>query len=56
VSRFNAIKCWHVTQAIIEPDEVKAHPPSFTMVKKSILKTGYRGFAIEDRETLQSQG
>lgn len=38
-----------------DPDSVNQTDPSFSIIKKSILKNGYRGFAIEERGTLESQ-
>ncbi len=55
MARFTTVKCWHVSNAIADPEEVKQNDPSFSILKKSILKNGYRGFAIEDRDTLESQ-
>lgn len=55
MAKYTAVKCWHVTEAVIEPEAVKTVVPSFTVIKKSILKNGYRGYAIEDREIIEAQ-
>ena len=53
--KFTTVKCWYVPQAVTDPEAVKQSPPSFNIVKKSILKNGYRGYAIEEREFVESQ-
>lgn len=55
MAKFTTVKCWFVAEAITEPDALKETAPTFNIVKKSILKNGYRGYAIEDREVLESQ-
>lgn len=55
MGKFTAVRCWHIAEAIIEPEQVAATPHSFTVIKKSILKNGYRGYAIEDRSVIEAQ-
>jgi hypothetical protein len=56
MAKFAMVKCWYVPASITDPDMVSREDPSFSVVKKSILKNGYRGFAIEERSTIESQG
>lgn len=55
MAKFSTVKCWYVSEAITDPETVRQVTPSFNILKKSILKNGYRGFAIEEREHLESQ-
>jgi hypothetical protein len=55
MGKFTTVKCWYVGGAVTDLAIVKQAPPSFSILKKSILKNGYRGFVIDDREVLESQ-
>ena len=55
MGKYTAVRCWHVVEAVIEPEEVQKTPQSFSLIKKSILKNGYRGYAIEDRDVIEAQ-
>lgn len=55
MGKFTAIRCWHITEAVVEPSAVVLAKHSFTVIKKSILKQGYRAFAIEERTELEAQ-
>jgi hypothetical protein len=55
MAKFTTVKCWYVPEAITDPETARQTEPSFNILKKSILKNGYRGFAIEEREHLESQ-
>lgn len=46
--KFNPIKCWLISSKIIDLEVVKSKPCEFKILKKSILKTGFRGFIIEE--------
>lgn len=55
MSKFTTIKCWHITDAISDPSVVEKAPPTLRIFKKSILKTGYRAFASEERHEIEKQ-
>lgn len=55
MAKFTTVKCWYVSEAVTDPEALRQLAPSFNILKKSILKNGYRGFAIEDRDRLESQ-
>ena len=46
--KYNPIKCWLISSKIIDLEVVKSKPCEFKILKKSILKTGFRGFIIEE--------
>ncbi len=53
--KFATIKCWHLTDAVTDPSIITAAEPSLLLIKKSILKLGYRAFAVNDREAVEKQ-
>jgi hypothetical protein len=48
------VKCWHVGDAIYDIAQVKAQPQTLDLVKKSILKSGYRAYCLTDRVEIES--
>lgn len=55
MSKYTTIKCWSLTDAITDPKIITAAEPSLLLIKKSILKLGYRAFAFNDREAIEKQ-
>lgn len=51
--KYNPIKCWIVNDEIFESEVVTNSQPDFQILKKSILKRGFRGFLIDSRETIE---
>ena len=48
------VKCWFVGDAIYDVAQVEAQPHTLDLVKKSILKTGYRAYCLTDRSEIES--
>ena len=48
------VKCWFVGDAIYDVAQVEAQPRTLDLVKKSILKTGYRAYCLTDRSEIES--
>jgi len=46
--KYNPIKCWLINSKIIDLEVIKSKTEEFKILKKSILKTGFRGFIIEE--------
>lgn len=55
MGKYSTIKCWFVADAVTDPQSLKSEPPDLTLIKKSILKNGYRGFAVEERAAIEAQ-
>jgi hypothetical protein len=53
--KFTPIKCWQVTTKIIDTEVDTQREEDFQILKKSILKRGFRGFLINDRTFVESQ-
>jgi hypothetical protein len=47
------VKCWFVPDAIYDINQVEAQAPTLELIKKSILKTGYRAFGLNDRPQIE---
>jgi Predicted nucleotide-binding protein containing TIR-like domain len=47
------VKCWHVGDAIYDVAQVSAQPHTLDLIKKSILKTGYRAYCLTDRAAIE---
>ncbi len=47
------VKCWYVGDAIYDVAQVSAQPHTLDLVKKSILKSGYRAYCLTDRATIE---
>lgn len=47
------VKCWYVGDAIYDIAQVAAQPQTLDLVKKSILKSGYRAFCLTDRAVIE---
>lgn len=48
------VKCWYVGDGIYDIDQVSSRPPTLNLVKKSILKTGYRAYCLNDRASIET--
>jgi hypothetical protein len=48
------VKCWYVGDAIYDIEQVSSRPPSLNLVKKSILKSGYRAYCLNDRAEIET--
>ena len=55
MAKFTTIKCWQVSDAITDPQTLTGTTPNLSVVKKSILKHGYRGYVIGERDAIESQ-
>lgn len=55
MSKYVTIKCWSLTDAITDPEIIQTKTPTLQLIKKGILKLGYRAFAIDDRSTIEKQ-
>ncbi|MCZ7558529.1 MAG: nucleotide-binding protein [Bacteroidia bacterium] len=55
MSKYATIKCWSLTDAVTDPKIITVKEPSLLLIKKSILKLGYRAFAINEREAIEKQ-
>jgi len=53
--KFNPIKCWKISSRIIDQEVETQRPEDFTLLKKSILKRGYRGYVVNDRAFIEDQ-
>jgi hypothetical protein len=53
MSKYATIKCWSITDFVTDPEIIAAEPPTLLLIKKSILKLGYRAFAIDERVTIE---
>ena len=47
------VKCWYVGDAIYDVAQVAAQPQTLDLVKKSILKSGYRAYCLTDRVAIE---
>jgi len=47
------VKCWHVGDAIYDVAQVESQPHTLDLVKKSILKSGYRAYCLTDRAAIE---
>ena len=47
------VKCWFVGDAIYDVAQVAAQPQTLDLIKKSILKSGYRAYCLTDRATIE---
>lgn len=48
------VKCWYVGDAIYDIEQISSRPPTLDLVKKGILKTGYRAFCLSDRTAIEA--
>ncbi|MCX5968199.1 MAG: nucleotide-binding protein [Cyanobacteria bacterium] len=48
------VKCWFVGDSIYDVAQVEAQPHTLDLVKKSILKAGYRAYCLTDRAAIES--
>lgn len=55
MGKFSTIKCWFVADSVTDPQSLSKEQPDLALIKKSILKNGYRGFAVEEREAIEAQ-
>jgi hypothetical protein len=47
------VKCWFVGDGIYDIAQVTAQSPTLDLLKKSILKSGYRAYCLTDRFTIE---
>ena len=55
MSKYTTIRCWHITDGSAEPSLIEKEAPTLRIFKKSILKTGYRAFASDERKEIENQ-
>jgi hypothetical protein len=51
---FNLIKCWNINSSVLEVDAIIKKEHDINLVKKSILKNGYRAFFLNTREEVET--
>lgn len=51
---FNLIKCWNIDSSVFEIDAIIKDEHDIELIKKSILKNGYRAFFLNDREEVET--
>lgn len=49
----NLTKCWHIKTAVYDLDVLAKDKPDIRLIKKSILKLGYRAFFVNDRSEVE---
>jgi len=49
----NLTKCWYVQTAVYDLDVLAKDAPDLRLLKKSILKLGYRAFFVNDRSEIE---
>jgi Predicted nucleotide-binding protein containing TIR-like domain len=52
--KFNVVKCWRLTTAVCDFDQIATQEPELQLVKKSILKNAYRAFCLNSREKIET--
>lgn len=52
--KFNKIKCWSIRSLIYDLPQITSEAPDLELIKKSILKNGYRAFCLNDREEIET--
>jgi hypothetical protein len=55
MSKYTTIRCWQITDGLAEPSLIEKQVPTLRIFKKSILKTGYRAFASDERSEIENQ-
>lgn len=55
MAKFTTVKCWYMPSVSADPAVLQKAEPTLQLVKKSILKNGYRAFSIQDRAVLEKQ-
>jgi len=53
--KFNPINCWLLSSEILNLDSLEFDKVDLKIIKKSILKNGYRAFLLEDTETTKKK-
>ena len=51
--RYEKIKCWSIATSVFDLESVGDEAPAVELLKKSILKNGYRAYCINDREEIE---
>jgi hypothetical protein len=52
--RLNKIKCWLIQTAVYDIEALAAEDTTIDLVKKSILKNGYRAYCLNDRDKIEA--
>lgn len=47
------IKCWHTSGAIFDIEKLSQKPVTLELVKKSMLKSGYRAYCLTERKAIE---
>lgn len=51
----SVVKCWRVTSAVCDFEQISTQEPELQLVKRSILKNGYRAYCLNDREEIEQK-
>jgi hypothetical protein len=49
---YTLIKCWHIKASAFDLDVISSASPTLQLLKKSILKNGYRAFYTDERKLI----
>jgi hypothetical protein len=55
MSKYSTVKCWYIPDTNTDPEFFRNREPSLSLIKKSILKHGYRAFAVGERSNIEAQ-
>ena len=51
----SVVKCWRVTSAVCDFEQISTQKPELQLVKRSILKNGYRAYCLNDRGEIEQK-
>jgi hypothetical protein len=51
--KFTLINCWLIQSEVFDSDIFKDKPFDFQIIKKGILKNGYRAFLVDDKQKIE---
>lgn len=52
--KFVLIKCWHIKTSAFDLDVISSSQPDIQLIKKNILKSGYRAFCTDEKTIIQN--
>jgi hypothetical protein len=53
--KFSPINCWLLTSEIADIDAIRSNDKDMQIVKKSILKNGYRAFLLDNKDVIETK-
>ena len=51
----SVVKCWRVKTAVCDFQQISTQEPELQLIKRSILKNGYRAYCLNDREEIEEK-